>query len=137
MKLNQNDLKYFKFLGWNSKQFEKQFFKDNFYGLGLFFDNKLKGFVIGDIINIDNIIELNELSFLINNRTKNIVIKNNNKKKNMMNFVKNVIGGLIVYIENNDKYILEKENYNIYVKLKNPNSEINLCDWIFVDDESY
>ena len=87
--------------------------------------------------NIDNIIELNELSFLINNRTKNIVIKNNNKKKNTMNFVKNVIGGLIVYIENNDKYILEKENYNIYVKLKNPNSEINLCDWIFVDDESY
>ena len=37
-----------------AEQFEKQFFKDNFYGLGLFFDNKLKGFVIGDIINIDN-----------------------------------------------------------------------------------
>ena len=42
MKLNQNDLKYFKFLGWNKEQFEKQFFKDNFYGLGLFFENKLK-----------------------------------------------------------------------------------------------
>ena len=54
IELNQNDLKYFKFLGWNKEQFEKQFFKDNFYGLGLFFDDKLKGFVIGDIINIDN-----------------------------------------------------------------------------------
>ena len=41
IKLNQNDLKYFKFLGWNTEQFEKQFFKDNFYGLGLFFDNIL------------------------------------------------------------------------------------------------
>ena len=52
MKLNEKDLKYFKFLGWNTEQFEKQFFKDNFYGLGLFFDNKIKGFVIGDIINL-------------------------------------------------------------------------------------
>ncbi len=52
MKLNQNDLKYFKFLGWNKEQFEKQFFKDNFYGLGLFFDNKLKGEIL--LIYIDN-----------------------------------------------------------------------------------
>tara|TARA_Y100000814_G_C12107185_1_gene325828 strand:- start:11 stop:361 length:351 start_codon:yes stop_codon:yes gene_type:complete len=87
--------------------------------------------------NIDNIIEMDELSFLINNRTKDLIIKNHNKKKNMMNFVKNVIGGLIIFIENNDKYILEKKGCNMYIKLKNPHSEINLCDWIFVDDESY
>ena len=72
MKLNQNDLKYFKFLGWNSKQFEKQFFKDNFYGLGLFFDNKLKGFVIGDIISIDNIIEYEILLIYIDNEKRNL-----------------------------------------------------------------
>ena len=72
MKLNQDDLKYFKFLGWNSKQFEKQFFKDNFYGLGLFFDNKLKGFVIGDIINIDNIIEYEILLIYIDNEKRNL-----------------------------------------------------------------
>ena len=72
MQLNQNDLKYFKFLGWNKEQFEKQFFKDNFYGLGLFFDNKLKGFVIGDIINIDNIIEYEILLIYIDNEKRNL-----------------------------------------------------------------
>ena len=72
MKLNENDLKYFKFLGWNSEQFEKQFFKDNFYGFGLFFDNKLKGFVIGDIINIDNIIEYEILLIYIDNEKRNL-----------------------------------------------------------------
>ena len=87
--------------------------------------------------NINNVIEMNELSFLINNRTKDIIIKNNKKKKNMMNFVKNVIGGLILFIENNDKYILEKRGGNIYIKLNDKKNEINFCDWIFVDDESY
>ena len=70
--LNQNDLKYFEFLGWNKEQFEKQFFKDNFYGLGLFCDNKLKGFVIGDIINIDNIIEYEILLIYIDNEKRNL-----------------------------------------------------------------
>jgi hypothetical protein len=94
---------------------------------------------ITDILkgNIDNIIELDELSFLINNRTKDIIIKNNNKKKNMMNFVKNVIGGLIFFIETNDKYIIDKKGDIMKIMLKDPHSEINLCDWIFVDDESY
>ena len=72
IKLNQNDSKYFKFLGWNIEQFEKQFFKDNFYGSGLFFDNKLKGFVIGDIINIDNIIEYEILLIYIDNEKRNL-----------------------------------------------------------------
>ena len=72
IKLNQNDLKYFKFLGWNIEQFEKQFFKDNFYGLGLFFGDKLKGFVIGDIISIDNIIEYEILLIYIDNEKRNL-----------------------------------------------------------------
>ena len=55
----------------------------------------------------------------------------------MMNFVKNVIGGLIFFIETNDKYIIDKKGDIMKIMLKDPHSEINLCDWIFVDDESY
>ena len=37
-----------------------------------FFDNKLKGFVIGDIINIDNIIEYEILLIYIDNEKRNL-----------------------------------------------------------------
>ena len=59
--------------------------------------------------NIDNLIDIDELSFLINSRTKNIVIRNNNKIKNMMNYVKNNLGGLINFVENNNKLIIKNE----------------------------
>ena len=49
---------------------------------------------------------MDELSFLINSRSKDMIIKNNNKKKDMMNFVKNVLGGLIFFVESNDLNIL-------------------------------
>ena len=87
--------------------------------------------------NINNIIEMDELSFLINIRSKYIIIKNNNKKKNMMNFVKNVLGGLIFFVESNDKYLIEKKNGIMFIKLKDPVKEVNMSDWIFVDEESY
>lgn len=87
--------------------------------------------------NINNIIEMDELSFLINSRSKYIIIKNNNKKKNMMNFVKNVLGGLIFFVESNDKYLIEKKNGIMFIKLKDPVKEVNMSDWIFVDEESY
>jgi len=87
--------------------------------------------------NINNIIEMDELSFLINSRSKDMIIKNNNKKKNMMNFVKNVLGGLIFFVESNDKYLIEKKNGLMFIKLKDPLKEVNMSDWIFVDEESY
>tara|TARA_Y100000996_G_C22233523_1_gene524615 strand:+ start:84 stop:425 length:342 start_codon:yes stop_codon:yes gene_type:complete len=87
--------------------------------------------------NIDNLIDIDELSFLINSRTKNIVIRNNNKIKNMMNYVKNNLGGLINFVENNNKLIIKNISGNIYISLKNPNYEINLLDWIIIDENSY
>ena len=86
---------------------------------------------------INNIIEMDELSFLINSRSKDMIIKNNNKKKNMMNFVKNVLGGLIFFVESNDKYLIEKKNGLMFIKLKDPLKKVNMSDWIFVDEESY
>ena len=71
IKLNQNDLTYFKFLGWSQEQFKKQFYKDNFFGLGLFFGSKIKGYIIGDIITIDNIIEYEVLLIYIGNEKRN------------------------------------------------------------------
>ena len=39
-------------------------------------------------------IEIEELTFLLNNRTKSMNITNNSKKKNISNFIKTVYGGL-------------------------------------------
>ncbi len=57
--LNKNiqDYIYFKKLGWNLDQFEKQFSKNIFYGHGLYINNTLKGFIFGDLISFKNIID--------------------------------------------------------------------------------
>ena len=47
----------------------------------------------------DNSIEINELIFLLNIRTKNLDIRNNNKQKNLSNFIKIVFGGVINFID--------------------------------------
>ena len=55
----------------------------------------------------------------------------------MMNFVKNVLGGLILFVESNDKYVIENKNGIMFIKLKDPSNELNISEWIFVDEESY
>jgi len=82
-------------------------------------------------------IEISELNFAIQNRTKDIIIMNNNKKKNLINFIKVVLGGLKYYVEENkDFYFLTSENKKTYIELNVINS-IKLNDWVFVDDDDY
>ena len=47
----------------------------------------------------DMTIDINELTFLLNNRTKSMKITNNNKGKNITNYIKVVFGGLINFID--------------------------------------
>ena len=77
------------------------------------------------------IIELNELNLLLNNRTKSIEIKNNNKKKNLTNFIKNNYNSIIHFIENYDDISYFKKGNECYFKL-------NLTyenEWIFVEND--
>ena len=56
--------------------------------------------------------------------------------ESISNFVKNVYGGLIYYIENEDDFIIYNDNEKVYIRLSyNPRD--GYSEWIFVDDDSY
>ena len=79
----------------------------------------------------DNTIDIDELTFLLNNRTKDVNIINNNKKKNLTNYIKVVFGGIVHFIDDYDRFLLQKKDGGTLIKLNN----IELNDWIFVDDD--
>ena len=51
------DLIYFLNLGWSKNQFVSQFKKEINFSFGYFKNNNLIGFIIGDLVNIENISE--------------------------------------------------------------------------------
>ena len=79
----------------------------------------------------DKKIEIEELVFLLNNRTKNMNITNNNKKKNICNFIKNVYGGITNFIDNYDLFLLDMNEKNTFVRL----NELELNEWIIIEDD--
>ena len=82
----------------------------------------------------NNSIELNELIFLLNNRTNKIQITNHKKKKNLVNFLKVNFGGIRVFLnELSNVHLLEEDNRVIIRRLDDINI-INLNDWVFIDD---
>ena len=54
---DNGDLHYFKKLGWSLNQFKVQISKYNNYGLGIFNDNLLEGFLLGNVLTIEKKIE--------------------------------------------------------------------------------
>ena len=82
----------------------------------------------------NNSIELNELIFLLLNRTNKVQITNHNKKKNLVNFLKVNFGGIRVFLnELSNVHLLEEENQAIIRRLDDINI-IDLNDWVFIDD---
>ena len=74
---NSHEFNYFKNIGWNIKNIESQFSKDNNYSVGYYEDNKLEGVLIGDRIKNDNDYDL-ELHILFvskDQRRKKIATK--------------------------------------------------------------
>lgn len=87
------------------------------------------------LIERDGKIEISELNFAIQNRTKDIIVLNNKKKKTLINFIKVVLGGLKYYLEeNNELYFVTNENKRTYIELSSI-SPIKLNDWVFIDDD--
>ena len=78
----------------------------------------------------DHSIHIDELHFLLNNRTKNTIIMNNNKKKTIQNFIRVVYGGLTQFIDDYEEFMLKKVNDGYIVKLNS--SELN--ELIFVEN---
>ena len=48
-----NDLKYFNKIGWTKYEFKKQFDKDINFSIGLFKNNKIYAFILGDLKTIE------------------------------------------------------------------------------------
>lgn len=82
----------------------------------------------------NNSIELNELIFLLNSRTKSLAITNNKKKKNIVNFLKTNFGGIKIIIKDSEELeILNDENKSTIRKIDATNF-LELNDWILIDD---
>jgi len=82
----------------------------------------------------NNSIEMNELIFLLNNRTKTFTITNNKKKKTIINFLKINYGGIKLFLKENGNFNVLKEENIFIIHNKIDINVINLNDWIFVDE---
>jgi hypothetical protein len=83
----------------------------------------------------ENKIQINELIFLLNNRTKHVKLFNNHKKKNITNFIKTNFHGIQSFIENYENFLLIKESNGIIIKLNKEFENELYNDWIFVNDD--
>tara|TARA_B100000902_G_scaffold396293_1_gene456931 strand:+ start:1264 stop:1599 length:336 start_codon:yes stop_codon:yes gene_type:complete len=79
----------------------------------------------------DHCIELSELSLVLNNRTKNIDIKNNNKPKQLINFIKINHGSILYFTENYKEFNHYEIKERHFIKL----NEFIENEWIFVESD--
>ena len=138
---NSDEFNYFKKIGWNIKNIESQFIKDNNYSLGYFEDNNLVGVLIGDTIKNDKVYDL-ELHILFvskDQRRKKIATKllnyietnNLNFSKIFIEVAEDNVEAINFYQKNNFVFLNFRHNYyryndkNIHAKcfIKNINNE--------------
>ena len=138
---NSDEFNYFIKIGWNKKNIENQFSKDNNYSLGYYEADNLAGVLIGDIIKNDKDYDL-ELHILFVSkdlRRKQIATKLlNYVETNIINFSKifievaeDNIDAISFYQKNNFVFLNFRHNYykyndkNIHAKcfIKNINYE--------------
>ena len=121
---NSDEFNYFKKIGWNIKNIESQFIKDNNYSLGYFEDNNLVGVLIGDTIKNDKEYDL-ELHILFvskNLRRKKIATKllnyietnNLNFSKIFIEVAEDNVEAINFYQKNNFFFLNFRHNYYRY-----------------------
>ena len=95
---------------------------------------------IKEILSDKGEMEISELNFFIQTRSKEITIENNKKKKNLTNFIRNVFGGLRNFLENRGEYKITTIGKKIMVDIKKISNGDDLYllndylnDWIIVD----
>ena len=138
---NVHEFNYFKKIGWNVKNIESQFSKDNNYSLGYYEANNLAGLLIGDTIKNEKYYDL-ELHILfvskelrrkkIATKLLNYVEKNNiNFSKIFIEVAEDNVEAINFYQKNNFVFLNFRHNYyryndkNIHAKcfIKNINNE--------------
>ena len=80
--------------------------------------------------------ELSELNFLILSRSRDITIENNKKKKNLQNYIRNVLGGLRNYLELSKNYDVSQKGIEVFVDIKKESEGEDiyfLNDWVIVE----
>ncbi len=138
---NSDEFNYFKNIGWNIKNIENHFSKNNNYSLGYFEDDNLVGFLTGETIknNKEYDLELHILFVVKDQRRKKIATKLLNYiEKNNLNFSKifievaeDNVEAINFYQKNNFVFLNFRHNYyrcndkNIHAKcfIKKINNE--------------
>jgi len=121
---NRDEFNYFKNIGWNIKNIESQFNKNNNYSLGYFEDNNLVGVLIGDTIKNDKEYDL-ELYILFvstDERRKKIATKllnyietnNVNISKIFIEVAEDNVEAINFYQKNNFVFLNFRHNYYRY-----------------------
>ena len=127
---NNGDKEYFSKIGWKLNQFEQQILKDNNFSIGIFRENILIGFVLGDLINLKKEIEYEILILYVNPTHRNLgfaskliknislLLKEKNLKKIYLEVASNNISAIKLY--NRNKFIkvgVRKKYYSISKKI--------------------
>ena len=121
---NSDEFNYFKNIGWNIKNIESQFSKDNNYSFGYFQENNLVGVLIGDTIKNDKEYDL-ELHILFvskDERRKKIATKllnyietnNLNFSKIFIEVAEDNVEAINFYQKNNFLFLNFRHNYYRY-----------------------
>lgn len=91
---------------------------------------------INEILSDKGEMEISELIFFIQTRSKGITIENNNKKKNITNFIRNVFGGLRNFLESSGDYKITINGNEVMVDIKREREGEDiyfLNEWVIVD----
>tara|TARA_B110000285_G_C14734010_1_gene427758 strand:+ start:286 stop:624 length:339 start_codon:yes stop_codon:yes gene_type:complete len=90
---------------------------------------------ITEILSEKGCMEISELMFFLQLRTKEVIIENNHKKKNILNFIRNVFGGLRNFLESNHYKITPNGNQIMVGITQEGDINLNeiLNEWILVD----
>ena len=121
---NSNEFNYFKTIGWNLKNIENQFSKNNNYSIGYYEADNLAGVLIGDTIKNDNSYDL-ELHILFVSkdlRRKKIATKllnyietnNVNFSKIFIEVAEDNVEAINFYQKNNFVFLNFRHNYYRY-----------------------
>ena len=121
---NSDEFNYFKNIGWNIKNIESQFNKNNNYSLGYFEENNLVGVLIGDTIkNVKEYdLELHILFVSKDKRRKKIATKllnyietnNLNFSKIFIEVAEDNVEAINFYQKNNFVFLNFRHNYYRY-----------------------
>ena len=121
---NINEFNYFKMIGWNLKNIESQFSKNNNYSIGYYEANNLAGVLIGDTIKNDNAYDLEMHILFVSKdlRRKKIATKllnyietnNVNFSKIFIEVAEDNVEAINFYQKNNFVFLNFRHNYYRY-----------------------